>query len=1113
MEGEEEEGLLCILVVAYAEGKFDRIPVRLGDEPAILAAAFRKKHALGLEAEGMLTDVISQTMKGHLEEVERGMGLLEAGKGRRESGEEGGVMGKKEGEEEIAEGKEEVVEDEEETEGEEPRSLGGESGSEGEEEQEEEEVEVKEESEEEDEEEQRGQGNDIFPEPDGLPTTSTSPSPPNTPPATFHSSSPPPTDTGEALFNRLKGAWMRTGLSSSFSSPSSPSSPSSSLRRQKPTMTMGGGNRVNKGLQSPAPLPISSSSLSSPSLITSFPSFARSTGSINSPRHDGQHHPRPQPKSTRLPAAAEDAWRSLTCMRTVDAATASTSPVRHSLPSLHPPLGGSDYQQSQQRKEGRKGKAGGRKGERAFERLYLEAKLLQQRKEEALQREIYREAKERRDRTTAIAKRSREVMGKEGKQVLQDAGHEDIGWRLFNKGQLMLRKRDEACEKAAARRRREAEGPKEEGEEDWLCPRCFHSNEAVVLHCQRVVGRKTALSFLLPKRWTKHPGDVTIVNGRRIAEDADIFRCDQPRPQAFHPTIVSLEQHPTVHSKSPPPKTRTRAANIFQRLFATRKIKDEKYRAAAIEREKEELLGCTFHPEISTRSCELAEARERGREERLVLTDEELEGLTSPEAILKKKREILATEKMMGREGEREGGSKRCAHVNPAVMHECTFQPNVGLNKSSNKSVSSESMAATGAGYTIVAAGEEEGGRPREVSDEEQEDWEKGRKARNSNSNSNKSSSSSTTSTSISNSNSSSNVFVRLAEADLEKRRRSLRTLTQTLTEGEGTYKPMTTGRRTLSRDLAVCADGVSEYLYGLALARLAKRKRKEEEAKRRPQRRFMAAGSERLVEAMKEKTFRFIFESLFPEEGGVEREGEGCKEVLLLKEATLERISHPHLAEALGLVLSHASSSSSSSYFPFPSSPSPSTLDFATFSLLLDRHLRASMPLIGHMLTHICQPEEEAKDELAFHPAINEKSERLAGERWSSRTRDEVYHLLHAEAALSEGRKEEARREKASRILDGYTFQPVLMTKAAPGERKGRKEGRREGGTGSFVTESCEEVQESTIVGKGAKPDPKARSKQGVRVRGRAGRRTGGRTKIVAPQRKKGACNRTIAG
>ncbi len=67
----------------------DRIPVSLGDDPALLAAAFRKKHALGLEAERMLQDVIAQTMKGHLEEVERGMGLLEAGEGGRESGEEG----------------------------------------------------------------------------------------------------------------------------------------------------------------------------------------------------------------------------------------------------------------------------------------------------------------------------------------------------------------------------------------------------------------------------------------------------------------------------------------------------------------------------------------------------------------------------------------------------------------------------------------------------------------------------------------------------------------------------------------------------------------------------------------------------------------------------------------------------------------------------------------------------------------------------------------------------------------------------------------------------------------------------------------------------------------
>ena len=97
-------------------------------------------------------------------------------------------------------------------------------------------------------------------------------------------------------------------------------------------------------------------------------------------------------------------------------------------------------------------------------------------------------------------------------------------------------------------------------------------------------------------------------------------------------------------------------------------------------------------------------------------------------------------------------------------------------------------------------------------------------------------------------------------------------------------------------------------------------------------------------------------------------------------------------------------------------------------------------------MISHIRQPEEEVKEELAFRPAINQKSERLAGARWSTRTRDEAYQLLHAEAALKEGRKEEARKENASHLLDGYTFHPVFMTNVSQGGREGRKKGGREG-------------------------------------------------------------------
>ena len=349
-------------------------------------------------------------------------------------------------------------------------------------------------------------------------------------------------------------------------------------------------------------------------------------------------------------------------------------------------------------------------------------------------------------------------------------------------------------------------------------------------------------------------------------------------------------------------------------------------------------------------------------------------------------------------------------------------------------------------------------------------------------------------------------MFVRLAEADLEKRRISLHALTQTVMEEKGTYQPQTTGRKALRRNLAAYANSVSKYLYAQGVAELARKKaqeaREDEEVRRRAEPRYAAGRSERLVEGMKGKTYKLIFEALFPE-GGREGGREGGKEVLVLEEATLERIKQSNLAQALSLVLSHASSSSSLP--PSSSSPSTATLDFPTFSLLLDKHLHPSLPLLGDLITHACRPGEGVNEELTFHPSINKESERLAEGRWSTRTREEVYQLLHGEAALREERREEAREEKASHLLDDHTFHPIIMTFCPAGGREGGREGKYR------YPAEIHQMQEPKEGRERVKPDARAKSVQAVRAHGRMGGREGGRARSIPPQRKRGVYNQTL--
>lgn len=161
-----------------------------------------------------------------------------------------------------------------------------------------------------------------------------------------------------------------------------------------------------------------------------------------------------------------------------------------------------------------------------------------------------------------------------------NGAEENWGERLYMAGKRVMQRRLELWQSKANA------GPdvESEGHQDWVCPKCFHTNSLAAATCQRVKGRYKSLFDQAPHEWVRVPADATRLHGRRIAGDNEIYRCDQPRPALFQPTIVSLQQYSAVYAQPLPIAVRLRPENVFEELYARRFVADQKLRALKLER-------------------------------------------------------------------------------------------------------------------------------------------------------------------------------------------------------------------------------------------------------------------------------------------------------------------------------------------------------------------------------------------------------------------------------------------------------------------------------------------------------------------------------------------------
>lgn len=156
---------------------------------------------------------------------------------------------------------------------------------------------------------------------------------------------------------------------------------------------------------------------------------------------------------------------------------------------------------------------------------------------------------------------------------------EDWGERLYLAGKHLMQRRLELWRSKAK------EGPdvESEGYKDWVCPKCFHTNSLAATTCQRVKGRYKSLFDQAPHEWVRVPAGATQLHGRRIAGDNEIFRCEQPRPPLFQPTIVSLQQYQAIYAQPLPIAVRLRPENVFEELYARRFLDEQKRRALKLQ--------------------------------------------------------------------------------------------------------------------------------------------------------------------------------------------------------------------------------------------------------------------------------------------------------------------------------------------------------------------------------------------------------------------------------------------------------------------------------------------------------------------------------------------------
>lgn len=155
-------------------------------------------------------------------------------------------------------------------------------------------------------------------------------------------------------------------------------------------------------------------------------------------------------------------------------------------------------------------------------------------------------------------------------------GSEDWGERLYLEGKHLMQRRLELW------RPRPKDAEAEEAPQDWVCPKCFHTNAPAADACQRVVGRDKSLLDAAPQAWVHLPADATTLHGRRIAES--IARCSQPRPQLFQPTVVALREYEATYGKPLPVAVRLRPENVFEELYARRFLAEQKRKALKLER-------------------------------------------------------------------------------------------------------------------------------------------------------------------------------------------------------------------------------------------------------------------------------------------------------------------------------------------------------------------------------------------------------------------------------------------------------------------------------------------------------------------------------------------------
>jgi hypothetical protein len=1098
-EGEGgEEDILCVLDVAYGEGAVDRISLKEGDDPALLATAFRAKHGLGTESVNILSEVIARTMKEHQEgEVE----AVEAGEGGKEGVAEGGKEGVEEeeggwtGEAEQGLGtgghafkEEKIGKEEEEEEIEVVETVGrGEAGEEeseegqgGQDEETNERVAL---------EENRTEGEGGL-EREDVPTKhgkyegssgtgAATAVPGNAVPSPSASPSLPPSpeeSSNEALFNRLKNAWMKNkSPSTPGSSPSSPFSrrargkghrtPASPLVRPPPTLSP---------FLRPLPRPARLDKLkeASPSLH---------------PSSNGNDQGQKASQEGLAPAVAksENSWLFLTQTQASDTfcpasppskpRPPTSSPPHYQLPPLRflPPVYNEEGGSWSPAKGKQRRKKGGASHQEAFARLYAEAKLRQGRKEEALRRQCEREAEARRACMAAMVNRNREVTGQGTEGRESEDGREDICDRLYAQAKIQQERLAKAQADAQAAK---AKGPGE-GEETWSCPRCFHENDGTEAQCRNVLARKTPMSDLVPNAWTHYPKDTTVVYNRRLVNDEDVIRCAHARPVLFQPTNYGREQYSSVYIAPLPLSVRDRPDNVFEELFAHRRHRDEERRRLVQEGEVKAAQACSFQPRINEHSANLVEAREQEEEAQITLTEAESEGLETLEAIVAKKKEKFALIKEARRAAPY---LARCAHARCVSEERCSFQPQVGVGHYYDADFHPAWMA--------TARGAPDS--PRGLAD----GWEKeGEKDRNN-----------------------TDVFTRLAEADVEKRR--LGSQARQIEVESATFQPQTTGMPAPQRDALVYGNSVCEYLYGERLSRWAKQ-REAEQALERQERAaregpFANAKSRGMIRRMKESTYRAVFAALFPSNTdsspGQDAGKEGGQEegALVLAQASLQRIKEPRLAQVLTLVLTRTTPSTAS---PSPSpSPSPAlpTMHFQEFSRRLDQHLRHSIPLMSDLIMHGCRPGEGLDHELTFHPRLAPKTHKMTQDRWTTRSRQEAFALLHSEAALWEARREDARKLKAERLLDGHTFQPLLLTSRPPGCKGRGRTGRYRYPVEMLLLEQ-EHGQMPKVGREQVKLDARARSVQAVRGHGRIAGNP--RTRSTPAIRKRGIYNITL--